>query len=130
MKFLKDSIWPGLLWTGLVFFLLSMDTSGANEIGLLKVYGIDKLIHFGLFSILTFFWGAYFFGRETVHTNQLILLIIILASAYGMGMEYYQKFFTNRSFSYWDGLADAIGSVVGAWAAKKSPYGNRGRNQN
>jgi hypothetical protein len=47
-----------------------------------------------------------------------------------MGMEYYQKFFTNRSFSYWDGLADALGSVVGAWAAKKSPYGNRGRNQN
>jgi hypothetical protein len=130
MKFLKDSIWPGLLWTGLIFFLLSMDTSGANEISLLKVYGIDKLIHFGLFAILTFVWGAYFFNKETVHTNQLILLIIILASAYGMSMEYYQKFFTNRSFSYWDGLADALGSVVGAWAAKKSPYGNRGRNQN
>jgi hypothetical protein len=130
MNFLKDSIWPGLLWTGLIFFLLSMDTSGANEISLLKVYGIDKLIHFGLFSILTFIWGAYFFSREKVHTNLLILLIIILASAYGMGMEYYQKFFTNRSFSYWDGLADALGSVVGAWAAKKSPYGNRGRNQN
>jgi hypothetical protein len=47
-----------------------------------------------------------------------------------MGMEYYQKFFTNRSFSYWDGFADALGSVVGAWALKKSPYGNRGRNQN
>ena len=45
-------------------------------------------------------------------------------------MEYYQKFFTNRSFSYWDGLADAIGSMFGSWAAKKSPYGNRGRNQN
>ena len=87
MKFLKDSIWPGLLWTGLIFFLLSMDTSSANEIGLLKVYGIDKLIHFGLFAILTFFWGVYFFGRETAHTNQHILLIIILASAYGMGME-------------------------------------------
>jgi len=95
MRFLKVSIWPGLLWTGLIFFLLSMDTSGANEIGLLKVYGIDKLIHFGLFAILTFFWGAYFFGRETMHTNQLVLLIIILASAYGMGMEYYQKFFTH-----------------------------------
>ena len=130
MKFLKDSIWLGLLWTGLIFFLLSMDTSGANEISLLKVYGIDKLIHFGLFAILTFLWGAYFFSRETVHTNLLILLIIILASAYGMGMEYYQKFFTNRSFSYWDGLADAIGSMFGSWAAKKSPYGNRGRNQN
>ena len=130
MKFLKRSMGPGLLWTALIFYLLSMDTSGANEFSLLKVYGIDKLIHFTLFAILTFLWGAYCFSRQTVHATQTILLIIILASTYGMGMEYYQKYFTNRSFSYWDGLADALGSVVGALVAKKSPYGNRGRNQN
>jgi len=130
MNLIKRSIWPGLLWTGLVFYLLSMDTSGARESSLLKVYGIDKLIHFVLFAILAFLWGAYFLNLKTLHANRIILLIIILASAYGMGMEYYQQYFTNRSFSYWDGLADAIGSVAGAWAAKKSPYGNRGRNQN
>jgi VanZ family protein len=130
MNLIKRSIWPGLLWTGLVFYLLSMDTSGARESSLLKVYGIDKLIHFVLFAILAFLWGAYFRNLKTLHANRIILLIIILASAYGMGMEYYQQYFTNRSFSYWDGLADAIGSVAGAWAAKKSPYGNRGRNQN
>ena len=130
MNLLTRSIGPGLLWTVLVFYLLSMDTSGAGEFSLLKVYGIDKLIHFALFAILAFLWVAYFLNRETLHDNRIILLIIILASAYGMGMEYYQQYFTNRSFSYWDGLADAIGSVAGAWAAKKSPYGNRGRNQN
>ena len=130
MKFLKDSIWPGLLWTVLIFYLLSMDTSSANEISLLKIYGIDKLIHFVLFAILSFLWGAYFLSSETLHPKQIQLLIIILASSYGMGMEYYQQYFTERSFSYWDGLADALGSVAGAWAAKKSPYGNRGRNQN
>jgi VanZ family protein len=130
MKFLKGSMAPGLLWTAIIFYLLSMDTSSANEISLLKVYGIDKLIHFAIFAILTFLWGAYFFNKETVPSNKTLLLIIILASTYGMGMEYYQHFFTTRSFSYWDGLADALGSVVGAWAVKKSPYGNRGRNQN
>ena len=130
MNLLKQSIGPGLLWTGLIFYLLSMDTSGTGEFSLLKVYGIDKLIHFVLFAILAFLWGAYFLNRETLHTKRIILLIITLASSYGMGMEYYQEFFTNRSFSYWDGLADAIGSVAGAWVAKKSPYGNRGRNQN
>ena len=121
MNLIKRSIWPGLLWTGLVFYLLSMDTSGARESSLLKVYGIDKLIHFVLFAILAFLWGAYFLNLKTLHANRIILLIIILASAYGMGMEYYQQYFTNRSFSYWDGLADAIGSVAGAWAAKKKP---------
>lgn len=130
MNLLKQSIGPGLLWTGLIFYLLSMDTSGAGELSLLKIYGIDKLIHFVLFAILAFLWGAYFIDKEAGLSNKIALLIIILASAYGMGMEYYQQYFTNRSFSYWDGLADAIGSVAGAWAAKKSPYGNRGRNQN
>ena len=130
MKLLNRSIGPGLLWTALIFYLLSMDTSGAKEFSLLKVYGIDKLIHFALFAILAFLWGAYFLCREMKNVNQIVWMIIILAAAYGMGMEYYQKFFTNRSFSYWDGLADALGSVTGAWGAKKSPYGNRGRNQN
>ena len=91
MKFLTASVGPGLLWTAMIFYLLS---------------------------------------RATMPANLIVLLIIILASTYGMGMEYYQQYFTNRSFSYWDGLADAIGSVAGAWAAKKSPYGDRGRNQN
>jgi VanZ family protein len=57
-------------------------------------------------------------------------LVVIISSGYGLGMEYYQKFFTLRSFSYWDAVADAVGSVVGVFAVKKSPYGNRGRNQN
>jgi VanZ family protein len=98
-----------------------MDTSGAGGFSLLKIYGMDKLIHFALFAILAFLWGIYFLNRDAIHSNQIILLIIILSSAYGMGMEYYQQFFTNRSFSYWDGLADALGSVVGTWAAKKKP---------
>jgi hypothetical protein len=130
MKFLKENVGPGLVWTGLIFYLLSMDTSGAGGFSLLKIYGMDKLIHFALFAILAFLWGVYFLGPETKHANQIVWVIIILASTYGMGMEYYQKFFTNRSFSYWDGLADALGSVAGIWGAKKSPYGNRGRNQN
>ena len=131
MKFLKGSIGPGLLWTALTFYLLSMDPSGAGGVSLLKIYGMDKLIHFSLFSIQAFLWGAYFLNKETALPPDTILwLIVIMASAYGMGMEYYQQYFTNRSFSYWDGLADALGSVAGAWLAKKSPYGNRGRNQN
>ena len=130
MKLLNRNVGPGLLWTGLIFYLLSMDTSGAAELSLLKIYGIDKLIHFALFGILAYLWVTNLLSPETKHPNQTIGIIIILASACGMGMEYYQQYFTNRSFSYWDGLADALGSVAGAWVAKKSPYGNRGRNQN
>ena len=130
MKFLKGSIGPALLWTGLIFYLLSMDTSGAAELSLLKIYGIDKLIHFALFGILAYLLVTYFLSPAIKHPNQTMWMIIILSSTYGMGMEYYQQYFTNRSFSYWDGVADALGSVAGALAVKKIPYGNRGRNQN
>jgi len=130
MKFLKSSIGPGLLWTAIIFYLLSMDTNDVGDIGLLEIYGIDKLIHFVLFAILAYLWATYFLSKETIRANQIVMIIIILASTYGMGMEYYQKYCTSRSFSYWDGIADALGSMAGAWVAKKSPYGHRGRNQN
>lgn len=129
MAILKSSNWPGLFWTGLVFYLLGMDTQGMEEMSIMKLYGIDKLVHFILFAVFSLLWTIRLYPKPVDHKSWL-LLVIVLGAAYGMGMEYYQKFFTNRSFSYWDGLADALGSVAGAWVAKKSPYGNRGRNQN
>lgn len=130
MKTLQSSSWPGLIWTGLIFYLLSMDPQGMGEVSIMKLYGIDKIIHVVLFTTFGFLWMVRLTNKTVDPKNRLLLSIIVIGAAYGMGMEYYQKFFTSRSFSYWDGLADALGSVVGALAAKKSPYGNRGRNQN
>ncbi len=130
MKMLKSSNWPALLWTCLIFYALSMDPKGMGEMSLMKVDGIDKLIHFILFAVFSFLWAARLNEKSIDNENRLLLLVIALGAAYGMGMEYYQKFFTSRSFSYWDGLADALGAAAGSWAVKKSPYGNRGRNQN
>jgi VanZ family protein len=73
---------------------------------------------------------VFFLQYAQFESQKIIFFIVLFGTAFGMGMEYYQKFFTNRSFSYWDGVADAVGTIVGAWLAKKSPYGNRGRNQN
>jgi VanZ family protein len=125
LDFYSKSILPSILWTVVIFFLL-----GRNSHNNINIVGLDKLVHFILFFLFTFFWGNYLKQFRSAEETTIFLLLLIVGSSYGMGMEYYQKFFTNRSFSYWDGLADALGSVVGAWAAKKSPYGNRGRNQN
>ena len=75
MKFLTASVGPGLLWTAMIFYLLSMDTSGAGEFSLLKVYGMDKLIHLALFAILAFVLGAYFLSRSTMPANLIVLLM-------------------------------------------------------
>ena len=107
-----------------------MSTDGLGGNGLLGITGFDKVIHFSLFAVFVFLWGSYYTISKKYNPSRLLFILILLASAYGLGMEYYQRYFTNRSFSLWDALADTIGSIAGAWVVKKSPYGNRGRNQN
>jgi VanZ family protein len=80
-----------------------------------------------MFSML---WFVFWANRAKDETKKIALLVFVAGSVYGMGMEFYQLYFTNRSFSWWDGLADTVGAGIGVWLAKKSPYGNRGRNQN
>jgi VanZ family protein len=130
MKLLLNNKLLPFIWTACVFYLLSFDTSSASDSAIWKVTGIDKIIHFFIFLIFAYLWGVFFLQHSSLNKKTVIYLIIILGTGFGMGMEFYQKFFTNRSFSYWDGVADAVGIIVGIWWAKKSPYGHRGRNQN
>lgn len=130
MKLLLNNKLLPFIWTVCVFYLLSFDTSSASDSALWKFPGIDKLIHFVIFLLFAYLWGVFFMQHSTFEERNIIIIIIILGSGFGMGMEFYQKFFTNRSFSYWDGVADAVGTIAGVWLAKKSPYGHRGRNQN
>ena len=118
------------IWTACVFYLLSFDTSKASDAEIWKITGIDKLIHFIIFLLFAYLWSVFFLQHAQFDSQKVLFFIILFGTAFGMGMEFYQKFFTNRSFSYWDGVADAVGTIVGAWLAKKSPYGNRDRNQN
>ena len=128
---LLESMWPGILWTLTIFFLLSMDTRDIiTAPGFFDKLQIDKLIHFLLFGVYSVLWGSYLSANTSIKLNPLLILLIVSGSVYGLGMEFYQKLFTNRMFSIWDAVADAVGAVAGAAVIKKSPYGNRGRNQN
>lgn len=130
MEKILKMIWPSVIWTALVFILLSMDADSLGGSGLMKVKGADKVVHFILFLCFSFFWSCYLSLSHQVNQNRLLIWVIICGSVYGLGMEYYQLYFTSRSFSYWDAVTDAAGAVAGGWMAKKSPYRNRGRNQN
>jgi len=130
MKFLIINKLLPFIWTACVFYLLSFDTTGASDAAIWKITGIDKLIHFIFFLLFAYLWGVFFLQHSQFDEKTIIISIIIFGITFGMGMEFYQKFFTHRSFSYWDGVADAVGTIVGIVFAKKSPYGHRGRNQN
>ena len=76
---------------------------------------IDKLIHIFLFgslslSILSYFQYSTNSSLKTIRAKALALIFCIL---YGIGLEYYQKYFVpSRSFDVIDMLADATGALV------------------
>ena len=76
---------------------------------------IDKLIHICLFgslalSILVYFQYSTNSSLKTIRAKALALIFCIL---YGIGLEYYQKYFVpTRSFDVVDMLADALGALL------------------
>lgn len=121
MKRILGNIYPSIIWTGIIFWLLSMDTSHSGKFSFLKLIPqCDKLIHIGIFSLFSIFWGYYTGYRKQEIKPATALAIFLAGSFYGMAMEYYQLYFTNRSFSWWDGLADVFGTAIGMfWIIKK-----------
>ena len=75
----------------------------------------DKVVHMGLFGSLALSIFFHFeqysnISFQSIRTKALSLIFCIL---YGIGMEYYQKYFVpSRSFDVIDMLADALGALV------------------
>ena len=70
------------------------------------VVGFDKIVHIGMFVVWTFLWLLY--------APRKILLILPLGMAFGVGLEFYQQWLPfDRTFDWWDAVADAIGVVLG-----------------
>ncbi|NCW11949.1 MAG: hypothetical protein EBV82_02080 [Chitinophagia bacterium] len=100
----------------LVFILLSLP--GDNFSSHAKLFGafpIDKLVHIILFATLAMSFFVHFEGStkaylKTVRAKALVLIFCIV---YGIGMEYYQKYFVpSRGFEVADMLADAVGAII------------------
>ena len=102
----------------LIFILLSkpMDSQGTGLISyILSLPYADKVIHVGLFGSLALSIFSHFeqyskISFQSIRTKALSLIVCIL---FGIGMEYYQKYFVpSRSFDVIDMLADAIGALL------------------
>jgi VanZ family protein len=112
---LKTWIWV-IFEIVIVFILLSIP--GNNFHAQSKWFGnfpIDKLVHICLFgslsfSILVHFEKSKFTKLKTVRAHAYVLIFCIL---YGIGMEYYQKYYVpSRGFDVNDMLADAVGAII------------------
>jgi VanZ family protein len=74
----------------------------------------DKVVHMGLFGSLALSLFIHFemltdARYKTTRAKAIALIICIL---YGIGMEYYQKYYIpSRGFEVLDMLADALGAL-------------------
>jgi hypothetical protein len=101
-----------LFWLWLFFILLLMIIP-TNGVSLYDFPGRDKLIHFGLFAILGFFFivpryknGAPF--RISKDNRGTYILIFFSAS-----IEFLHSLLTYRSFELLDSLANGFGLISG-----------------
>ncbi len=73
----------------------------------------DKWVHAGIFGTLTLLTAAPFFKTKYASLS-LFIWIAAAALAYGVTMEFVQKYFTtDRDYDVWDMAADAAGVVLG-----------------
>ncbi|MEJ8816776.1 VanZ family protein [Lacibacter sp. H407] len=118
--------WPAIIWSVIIFLLLAMPPINLGEKQVIGFSGLDKFIHFFLFGLMVFLWG--FYQQQFISSGKLffkkLLIIVVIATLYGIAMEYVQGW-VGRDFDVWDMVADAAGAfVAGFWLLiqKRRPW--------
>ena len=103
----------------LVFVLLSLPGDGFSDPAswISKIMALpyaDKVVHIGLFGslALSLFFHFEMLTDARYKTTRAKAIALIICILYGIGMEYYQKYYVpSRGFDVLDMLADAIGAL-------------------
>ena len=104
-------------WTLFTQIMVSIPGKFLPGQGLFNIPHLDKIAHVILFGGLGLFWNLYFYYRKA-NTKYTPLIILLILSAYGVAIEYFQiNFIPNRSFDTGDIIADICGAVCGYFAS-------------
>lgn len=103
----------------LVFVLLSLPGNDFNDhtSWISKIMSLpyaDKVVHMGLFGslALSVFFHLEMLTNTRYKTTRAKAIALIICILYGIGMEYYQKYYVpSRGFEVLDMLADAMGAL-------------------
>ncbi|HTI09546.1 MAG TPA: VanZ family protein [Puia sp.] len=107
------NVYSPVVWTLIIGILLAMPGSMLPNETHFAIPQFDKIVHISLFGGFVFLWNLYLSVRPIprVRLLRLFFLVFILAEAYGIGMEYVQKYFIPlRDFDEADIIADIIGA--------------------
>jgi len=108
----RTAFLAALLWTFLILILLVIP--GKDIPPGPQIPKLDKIAHIFLFGVQVFLWSKFISKSERNDLPGWLLVICLLSSAFGIMMEFVQKYLVpNRSFETEDILADILGSVIG-----------------
>jgi VanZ family protein len=101
------------LWTIFIFVLMAIPGNLLPTEETTFIPNLDKLVHATLFGSFVFLWSYYFTARDNKISNRRYILVLIIASMYGVATELMQKYLIPmRDFSIFDIIADVTGAII------------------
>ncbi len=113
IKGILSTRYPAWIWTFIIFILLALPGNMLPSETHTSIPNLDKLVHITLFALFVFFWCVYMQTKNKISAKKMTLFFV-LASLYGIAMEYVQKYFIpNRDFDIYDIASDIFGAFIG-----------------
>ena len=116
LKKIKPSFFYPVIWLIISIFLLTIPGTAFPKANWLEKVWFDKWVHIGMFAIMVFLWcwALLKMNLSKEKLKKAFILSALLCLAYGIGMEFVQKYFVvNRSFDNGDIIADGVGCLAG-----------------
>jgi VanZ family protein len=116
LGFYNRLLLPFIGWLVFCTVLLTIPGDSLPSESWFNIPHLDKYIHIFLFSVMTVLMSRWLLKKGIpYHRDKLYIIICgLIALAYGIGMEYVQKYWVPlRSFDYTDIIADGVGAVLG-----------------
>jgi VanZ family protein len=103
---------PTLAYCVLIFAL----SSSSKPFPIPSSYGADKVMHAFEYAILGLLFARSIFSMNSRSSDRhLVVLIVALATLYGISDEIHQGFVSGRMASLWDVVADGVGASIGTF---------------
>lgn len=104
------------LWSLFILLACLINSDNFKKIDAPKIENLDKLVHFGFYTLLTMLWIwclRIYKRKKTFFKN--LFLILLLSVLFGILIEFLQEYTTNnRAFEWLDVLANTTGALFGA----------------
>lgn len=97
-----------------------MSFSNIKEVQQIKIPNIDKIVHFALYTLLSFFWMWSLIKKNQPNSFvKCAFLIFVVGSSFGILIEFLQENFTKtRSGELLDVVCNCTGILTGILISK------------